>query len=49
MVAGEWVSETEYYSSDDAINAALGLCETNPEVVNAGAEADCRIRTCVEW
>jgi hypothetical protein len=49
QVAGEWAGDVAYYFSDDAINSALGFCEIDPNVVAADAQADCRIRTCVEW
>jgi hypothetical protein len=48
-VAGEWVGVEAYYSSDDAINSALDLCENDPEVVRQGMQASCRIRTCTRW
>jgi hypothetical protein len=48
-VAGEWVGPTQYFDSDDAINSALDLCETDPTVMANNAEQFCRIRTCVEW
>jgi hypothetical protein len=49
QIAGEWSGDTEYYASDDAINSALGFCENDPKVVALGAQAECRIRTCVQW
>ena len=49
QVAGEWVGDTVYYSSDDAINSALGFCENDPTVLANGASAACRIRTCTRW
>lgn len=48
-VAGEWAGNVVYYSSDDAILEALGLCENDPIVVANGFQSACRIRTCTVW
>jgi hypothetical protein len=45
----EWKSLDQYYSSEDAINSAMGYCENDPQVVQAGAQGACRIRNCVRW
>ena len=49
LVAGTWFGPVQYYSSDDAINAALDVCKNDPYVVTAGAQAACRIVTCSQW
>ena len=48
-VQGEWVGSTQYYHSDDAINSALGLCESDPAVQAQGTQEQCRIRVCERW
>jgi hypothetical protein len=49
QVPGEWAGQEMFYSSEDSINSALGFCESDPNVQNAGAQASCRIRECVRW
>jgi hypothetical protein len=45
----EWVGQEQYFSSDDALNSALGFCENDPQVQNLGVQGECRIRNCVRW
>ena len=49
QVEGQWPGQDRYYSSDDAIDSALGACENDPKVYNARAEDYCRIRNCRKW
>jgi len=44
-----WSGKTAYYSSEDAINSALGYCENDPKVMDAQAQSSCKIRNCIEW
>ena len=46
---GVWEGTESYYYSDDAVNSALGICESDPAVINAGTQVSCRIRNCVRW
>jgi len=48
-VPGVWNSTEIYYSSGDAVDSALGKCESDPNVISANAESGCRIRNCVNW
>jgi len=48
-VSGVWSGKTAYYSSEDAINSALGYCENDPKVMDAQAQSSCKIRNCIEW
>jgi hypothetical protein len=49
VVPGSWTGNEAYYSSEDAINSALGYCENFPDVINANAQSQCRIRNCVRF
>ena len=46
VVPGGWTSQAVYYQSDDAINSVLGLCESDPAVQNANAQAQCQVINC---
>jgi hypothetical protein len=48
-VGGTWESNEIYYSSEDAINSALGFCENDAEVLRMNASSSCRIRDCQRW
>jgi hypothetical protein len=49
QVEGIWTGQQSYYLSDDAINAALSFCETDPRVIDAQAQPYCRIRNCQQF
>jgi hypothetical protein len=48
-VPGLWSGLESYYSSDDAIDSALGACENDSNVINANAQEICVIRNCERW
>ncbi len=49
QVNGLWEGNQIYYSSEDAVNSALGYCENDPVVQYEHAEGNCRIRNCNRW
>lgn len=48
-IPGQWSYYEVYYSSDDAINSALGTCENDQSVIDNHSEDHCFIRNCVRW
>jgi len=48
-VAKVWQGQESYYSSDDAIDSALGYCENDPDVIATNNQSHCVIRNCVRW
>lgn len=48
-VPGIWTGQVVYYTSDDAINSALGFCENDPRVIEANLSNLCRIRNCTQF
>jgi hypothetical protein len=46
---GLWQGQEVYYSSNDAVESALGYCESDQNVISANAQVNCRIRNCTRW